>query len=108
VTGTADAGAVTAAAAIAATLALLDQRAATATICPSEVARAVAAAAGPPASGAAEPDWRGTMPTVHAAVDILLAAGRVRLSWKGAPMAQRDGPYRIARAGGDAATVPTD
>jgi hypothetical protein len=40
-----------------ATLALLAERAAEATICPSEVARALAA------DGA---DWREAMPTVHA------------------------------------------
>jgi hypothetical protein len=73
-----------------ATLALLAARAADATICPSEVARALAAAAG-------EPDWRGAMPAVHAAVDGLAAEGLVRLSWKGAAMAVREGPYRIGR-----------
>jgi hypothetical protein len=73
-----------------ATLALLAGRAADATLCPSEVARALAAAAG-------EADWRGAMPAVHAAVDVLAAEGRVRLSWKGAAMPVRDGPYRIGR-----------
>jgi len=73
-----------------ATLALLDGRAADARICPSEVARALAAAAG-------EADWRGAMPAVHAAVDAMVAEGLVRLSWKGAAMPVRDGPYRIGR-----------
>jgi hypothetical protein len=77
-----------------ATLALLAKRAADATICPSEVARVLAAAAG-------EADWRGAMPAVHAAVDALVAEGLVRLSWKGAAMPVREGPYRIGR--GDAA-----
>ena len=77
----------------AATLALLASRADGATICPSEVARALAAAAG--AAGAAE--WRGEMAAVHAAVDALAAQGLVRLSWKGRAMAVRDGPYRIGR-----------
>lgn len=61
-----------------------------ATICPSEVARALAGEDG---------DWRARMGEVHAAVDGLVAAGAVRLSWKGAAMAERGGPYRIGRAG---------
>jgi hypothetical protein len=73
-----------------ATLALLAGRAANATVCPSEVARAIVAAAG-------EADWRGAMPAVHAAVDALAAEGLVRLSWKGAEMPVREGPYRIGR-----------
>jgi hypothetical protein len=39
------------------TLSLLARREPDATICPSEVARAIA------------PDWRGAMPEVHAAID---------------------------------------
>ncbi|WP_333998603.1 DUF3253 domain-containing protein [Sphingomonas aurantiaca] len=39
------------------TLSLLERRAPGATICPSEVARAIAE------------DWRGAMPAVHAAID---------------------------------------
>lgn len=70
-------------------LSMLAARAPTATICPSEVARALAAMAG------AE-DWRAAMPTVHAAVDALVADGSIRLSWKGAAMPARTGPYRIA------------
>lgn len=73
-----------------ATLALLAARAEDATVCPSEVARAVTAAAG---------DWREAMPEVHAAVDALVAEGAVQLSWKGRPLGLRAGPYRIARAG---------
>lgn len=69
----------------AATLSLLARRAPDATICPSEVARAVA------------PDWRGVMPAVHAVVDALVHDGLVQLSWKGRPLATRSGPYRIAR-----------
>ena len=68
-------------------LALLAMRAADATICPSEVARAMAA--GWPA------EWRDAMPRVHAAVDRLLGEDRVRLSWKGLPLTTRAGPYRI-------------
>jgi hypothetical protein len=69
----------------AATLTLLARRAPDATVCPSEVARAIAA------------DWRGAMPAVHAAIDELVRDGLIRLSWKGQPMATRSGPYRIRR-----------
>jgi hypothetical protein len=75
----------------AATLALLAGRAAGSTLCPSEVARAIAAAAG-------TADWRGEMPAVHAAVDSMVADGLIHLSWKGEAMPARDGPYRIGRA----------
>jgi hypothetical protein len=75
----------------AATLALLATQADGATVCPSEVARAIAAAAG-------KPDWHGEMAAIHAAVDGLAAQGVVRLSWKGRDMPLRDGPYRIGRA----------
>lgn len=71
-------------------MALLAARAPGATVCPSEVARVVAEGA----------DWRKTMPLVHAAVDGLVAEGAVRLSWKGAAMAARAGPYRIGRVEG--------
>ena len=72
------------------TLALLARRSTDATICPSEVARAIAAAAG-------LADWRGEMPAVHAAIDLMVKDGLVRLSWKGDAMPVRDGPYRIGR-----------
>jgi hypothetical protein len=75
-----------------ATLALLARRPADATVCPSEVARAIAA-------GAGKADWRGEMPAVHAAIDGLVGDGLVRLSWKGEAMPLRDGPYRIGRGG---------
>lgn len=75
----------------AATLALLSARAAGATVCPSEVARALAAAAG-------DADWRGRMPAVHTAVDALVAEDAVRLSWRGAALPARGGPYRIGRS----------
>jgi hypothetical protein len=75
------------------TLALLAARAAGATLCPSEVARALAAAAG-------AADWRDEMPRVHAAIDTLVAEGRVRLSWKGEAKGSREGPYRIGRVAG--------
>lgn len=75
------------------TLALLARRAAGATVCPSEVARALAGAAG-------SADWRGEMPVVHAAIDRMVAEGVVRLSWKGVALAVRAGPYRIGRGEG--------
>lgn len=75
-----------------AVMTLLAARAPGATLCPSEAARALAAAGG---HGA---DWRAEMPGVHAAVDALVADGSVALSWKGVDMAARAGPYRIRRA----------
>ena len=73
-------------------MALLDQRGAGKTICPSEAAKRIAASS---ADGLT--DWRAFMPQVHAAADALLAAGEVRLSWKGEEISQRRGAYRIAR-----------
>ena len=72
----------------AAILALLAERAAGATICPSEAARRLAAPDG---------DWRAQMDAVHAATDALAARGLITLSWRGTPMQKRRGPYRIAR-----------
>lgn len=66
--------------------ALLRRRGPGKTICPSEIARLLAGEQG---------DWRGQMGQVHAAVDALAARGGVALSWKGQPMRERDGPYRI-------------
>ena len=71
-----------------ATLALLAARAEDATVCPSEVARAVVGPHG---------HWRDAMPKVHAAVDRMMGEGAVRLSWKGRTLATRAGPYRIGR-----------
>ena len=67
---------------------LLAERAPGATICPSEAARRIAGPQG---------DWRTAMEAVHAATDTLAASGTIALSWKGAPMQKRRGPYRIAR-----------
>ena len=72
-----------------ATLALLAARAEGATVCPSEVARAVAAPTG---------EWREAMPEVHAAVDQMVSEGLIGLSWKGQTLATRAGPYRINRS----------
>lgn len=74
-------------------LALLARRAADATICPSEVARALCAAGADSVAGG----WREHMPVVHAAADAMLAQRLVRISWKGKTLEQRAGPYRIAR-----------
>ncbi len=60
------------------------------TVCPSEIARLLAGKDG---------DWRSRMDEVHGAVDEMLGAGRIGLSWKGKPMAARAGPYRIAAPG---------
>ena len=65
--------------------ALLASRPAGGTICPSEVARALTCNA----------LWREAMPTVHAAIDRLLNEGAVYLSWKGQPLKERSGPYRV-------------
>lgn len=73
------------------TLTLLAARAADATVCPSEVARAMAA------SDPGGPAWRDLMPVVHRGVDRLLADDQVRLRWKGQALPTRTGPYRIAR-----------
>jgi hypothetical protein len=75
-------------------LSLLSNRAADATVCPSEVARALT-------GGNAGEEWRKAMPIIHAAAECLLRTGAVRLSWKGAHLETRSGPYRIA-VGGDA------
>lgn len=68
---------------------LLQERAPEATICPSEVARCLVAGS--------DGDWRDAMPIVHRAVDALVDAGAIGLSWKGSALHARSGPYRIAR-----------
>ena len=70
-------------------LSLLANRAADATLCPSEAARALAVEN-------RSMEWRTAMPVVHAAVDGLLDNGDVLLSWQGEPLKTRSGPYRIA------------
>lgn len=67
---------------------LLDRRGAGKSICPSEAARLLAGDGG---------DWRAQMAQIHDAVDALLDAGEVRLSWKGEWLDRRRGAYRIAR-----------
>ena len=68
---------------------LLKERASGATVCAGEAARALACDDG---------DWRTLMPTVHAAVDAMIAEGAIRLSWKGHALRERQGPYLIALA----------
>lgn len=70
------------------TLTLLAARQEGATICPSEVARAISP----------KDPWRNAMPLVHAAVDGLMNDGLVQLSWKGKDLDSRAGPYRIRLA----------
>lgn len=73
---------------------LLNCRPAEATICPSEVARAVSEHSG---RTAASESWREEMPIIHHVIDDMIAEGLVRLSWKGVPLTTRSGPYRISR-----------
>lgn len=70
-----------------AVLAMLATRVSERSVCPSEVARAIA-----PGS-----KWHSAMPAVHAAVDVLVAEKLVQLRWKGEPLAIRKGPYRITK-----------
>ena len=72
---------------------ILANRAADATLCPSEVARALVVEN-------KSKEWRTAMPVVHAAADALLHRGAVKLSWKGEPLETRSGPYRIAFGSG--------
>ncbi|RYG86193.1 MAG: DUF3253 domain-containing protein [Alphaproteobacteria bacterium] len=80
----------------AAVLTLLAEREVGATICPSEVARKIAAEGSANDAGV----WRTVMPAIHAAVDDLVNQGTIRLSWKGRALTERSGPYRIASADG--------
>lgn len=74
-------------------IALLLERGADKTCCPSEVARRLA---GP------DEDWRDRMGDVHAATQKMYGDGSVAISWKGKPRAVSDGPYRIALRGASA------
>ena len=71
----------------AAILALLDERAAGATICPSEVARAL------------DSDWRPLMDEVRAAAAGLVTEGKVEVTQGGAvvDLASARGPIRLRR-----------
>lgn len=66
--------------------AMLTERGAGKTLCPSEVARVLAGADG---------DWRARMMDVHAATDDLVECGAIAISWQRERLARRDGPYRI-------------
>ncbi len=72
--------------------ALLDQRRPEATICPSEVARALA----PPDD---EAGWRAAMPAVRRVAAALAAEGRLRVTRGGVPVdaVQAGGPIRLGR-----------
>lgn len=76
----------------AATLRLLESRARTATICPSEAARAV--------GGDDEDDWRPLMEPARAAARRLVAAGEVEIVQKGRVVdpSTAKGPIRVRRA----------
>jgi hypothetical protein len=65
----------------------LGERQPDATICPSEAARLIAGE-----------QWRAAMDPVHAAAAQLAAEGRVRLSQRGATVAEPVGAYRIGRS----------
>jgi hypothetical protein len=70
----------------AAILELLGERAADATICPSEAARRIGGE-----------QWRAAMEEVHAAAASLQAEGQVRLSQRGEAVTDPVGAYRIGR-----------
>jgi hypothetical protein len=74
-------------------LTILAERTDGATVCPSEVARALVASDDEAKAG----DWRVAMPIVHAVVDQLMVEGSIELSWKGKKLTERAGPYRIRR-----------
>lgn len=67
---------------------LLDQRGAGKTVCPSEAAKHLARGG---------ENWREYMAQVHKAVDTMVEAGSITLTWKGEMVDRRRGPYRIAR-----------
>ncbi|MFD7631511.1 DUF3253 domain-containing protein [Streptomyces sp. NPDC059851] len=73
-------------------LELLERRDPTATICPSDVARAV--------YGGDDEGWRALMEPVRRAARRLVAAGEVEITQAGRPVepAEARGPIRIRRA----------
>ncbi len=83
----------------AAILALLDARARTASICPSEAARAVADAQ---IGGDGDPEqaWRGLMEPARRAARRLVARGEVQIIQRGRVVdpSSAKGPIRIRRA----------
>ena len=83
----------------AAILALLDVRARSASICPSEAARAVADARGA-GDGDPEQAWRGLMEPARRAARRLVARGEVQIIQRGRVVdpSSAKGPIRIRRA----------
>ncbi|MFI8364910.1 DUF3253 domain-containing protein [Streptomyces sp. NPDC085612] len=79
-------------------LELLEQRGPAATICPSEAARAVHAAAG--GGGDGGDGWRGLMEPARDAARRLVAAGEVEITQGGRVVdpSRARGPIRIRRA----------
>ncbi|WP_251094971.1 DUF3253 domain-containing protein [Streptomyces sp. Caat 7-52] len=73
-------------------LGLLDRRAPDASVCPSEVARAV--------HGSADEGWRELMEPVRRAAARLAAEGRVEITQHGSPVDpdRARGPVRIRRS----------
>ncbi|MCW2582283.1 MAG: uncharacterized protein JWQ53_1073 [Klenkia sp.] len=71
---------------------LLDARAATSSICPSDAARAVG-----------DDDWRDLMPAARAAAGRLAAAGEVQVTQKGVvvDVTTARGPVRVRRPRAD-------
>ncbi len=69
---------------------LVDARAAHATVCPSEVARAIAGDDGP---------WRALMPSVREAAAVLVRQGRLSVTRRGEEVDGLDpgGPVRLGR-----------
>jgi hypothetical protein len=78
---------------------LLAARPRGATVCPSEAARAVAAADGAP--GGAEDGWRHLMEPARMAARRLVAAGQVEITQRGRPVdpSTAKGPIRVRRVG---------
>lgn len=72
-------------------LALLDERGSGKTICPSEVARALA--------GGSDSPWRALMPAVRSAADQLSAAGQLKVTQRGQVVSATGavGPIRLGR-----------
>lgn len=70
--------------------ALLDQRRAGATVCPSEVARAI---------HSDESDWRAAMPSIRAVAGALASRGLLRVTRKGEVVdaTSAGGPIRLGR-----------
>ncbi|MEL6893514.1 MAG: DUF2256 and DUF3253 domain-containing protein [Actinomycetota bacterium] len=86
----------------AAILDLLARRAAGATICPSEAAKAVGAGPGSASDAASDEAWRALMEPARRAARRLVDAGEVEITQRGHVVdpSTATGPIRIRRAGG--------